>query len=296
MKKISENLENIRKYIHAHQLSSFETENLNRDVIKTHVRLRAGFYKDSDSIARNTFDVERRTQEFFIYFKGYLWQADTWAKIFNATQLQKKSIVIDVCPGWSPKIELGLYKAKYRGSVIIFDQNKNIFQYLRDLLLLFPIQFSMKHVVRDLFTQNVPKGNIVVANHCIDDLLLDYYAKKNDLLLSDIYSSEAVFQFTVKSIIKDSAIQKEMVQILAERFSAMCLPKTLLFLTHYTSEIEKMMRLAKWTTICSKILKNVVKTLNNNGFDEVSNFYRKELTSIKHSYFKSSSLFVLKKR
>lgn len=166
-----------------------EAQNLARDLAAVEQRLASGEYAETDFVARSVFEVQRRTHEFVTYMRGWHAQGQRWAGLLAA--IAPSDVVIDLCPGWAPKIELALMQMGFRGRVVAVDHSAESLAMLQDFLAVLQPPFSVVPVVEDVMNaQPRARARLVVANHVFDDLLMDRWVRARGGSLAEIYDDE----------------------------------------------------------------------------------------------------------
>jgi hypothetical protein len=247
----------------------FEADNLRRDLSVLAARLESGAYKESDFAARNVYDVPRRTREFLRYFAGWNAQAARWGALL-APHISGVREVIDLCPGWAPKIELALARLRFGGRVRMIDKDENAMRELLSFFALLDAPLRAEAIRADVFdTPPASEAELVVANHVVDDVLLDRWAPKMGLDKARIYEEEAALAEAWERILeRRSEIEEELPRELAEALSRHVLRGGVLIVSHYPSNIEQLIGTAEITETFAALFRLLRRALGALGLDE----------------------------
>lgn len=123
-----------------------------------------------------------RTQEFLGYCRGLLLQKNKWANILNSLDFIKEGRVCELCPGMASKCLWGLSKTAFHGEAFIWDASEiavSDLEMLNDFLCL---PFKVNTIKDNLFIGKQDPFDLILANHILDDLILDYLSKGTNSL------------------------------------------------------------------------------------------------------------------
>lgn len=268
------------------KLSTEAKHRLEKDLRAVCQRLEKKEYGTS-GIVENSFDVPDKTKQFFVLLDTYAKIGIAWSNIFKQLSVQSFKEVIDLCPGFTPKVELGLLYAGFKGNVKILDQDLSVMKQLQKNLQLFYPTFSTELLLTDLFKQNKISARFIVGNHIFDDLILNYFGKKLNIDTSRIYRDEEQFLHLWKMILADKQRNKqEIVQILSHTLKQLVAKNGYLCLSQYQSYMERMLGLSEATRYTHNVFVGVKKDLCAHGFKQV-------IISKMQGSFKESEVFVL---
>lgn len=224
-------------------LTEREAQNLARDLTAVEQRLASGEYAETDFVARSVFEVQRRTHEFVTYMRGWHAQGQRWSQLLTALGVPD-DVVIDLCPGWAPKIELALMQAGFRGRVVAIDRSEESLTMLQEFLAVLQPSFTVVPVVEDVM--GAPErpshtARLVVANHVVDDLLVDRWVRARGGSLAAIYDDERLLAEAWRGVLRDApqllpAFPRDAAHALA-RYVA---DGGTLVVSHYSSLIERL--------------------------------------------------------
>lgn len=266
-------------------MTEHELNNVIHDLQEVEDRLHAGHYQHSDYLARNTYDIPRRTEEFLIYMQGYQQVAFTWTKILTPLINKNTKHVLDLCPGWAPKIELALHHLGFSGTVHLWDVDTTSTKRVMDYMDLFKPNYKLSQIKTDLFTStsNI-KSDVIVANHIIDDLLLHEYCKQNQSELSILYGSETEMFAAVTKIINTKKFQREIINKLVKVIEKNLADGGFIIISQYAGLFEKANKLDTWVLLCKEIMKLTRDELVSKG-------YQNSIDTISNSLFESSDMY-----
>jgi len=76
----------------------------------------------------------------------------------------------------------------------VIDKDSNSIEQIGKFRNLFDYKFSINPIQCDIFSSELNNYKFVIANHVIDDLLLDYYGKVSGEDISSIYKEEIILK------------------------------------------------------------------------------------------------------
>ncbi len=212
----------------------------------------------------------------------YQYCAETWREIFLSFNLQKIRSIIDLCPGWSPKIELALLQTKFDGTIIAIDKSQEALDCFHTLIDPFPKKFQVR-VVKANILDNSPnfdrKTDMVVANHIFDDLLIDYFLGKQGKTNINVFQDRKYFEEIWEDILKEKNIEEIIFDKLKDLFLQLVNKNGYFIVAQYFGYQEKLYNLEKAYYLCRKIMKRVV-----------SEFTRKEISYLRPMLIKNAFL------
>ncbi len=237
--------------------------NLERDLSAVLRRLHAGEYARTDFVERNVFDVPRRTREFFSYMEGYLRLAGRWIEALDGFPISELDDVVDLCPGWAPKIELALLRTGFRGTVVVVDTDARALAALSSLIAGFAPPFTMAAECADFFAPPARRFRCAVANHVVDDLILSRFAPEPS---SSLYEDEgALVAAWLKIAERADEVVAGFPAELAEAFSRWVAPDGWLLLSHYDSFVDELLG-SPVRALVDQVFRATVSALVERGF------------------------------
>ena len=250
------------------KLSLIEKENVARDLALILSFIDSGEYQSTELFNRNRFDTQKRTYEFFSYIKGYFQQATQWHEFIKQMPLETMSSILDIGPGFSPKVELALKLAGFKGHLTVLDKSDSALIGLQDFLQMVDIPFELKVICDDLFAVKNIQFNLVTANHLFDDLLMDAYCTLKQLPLKCLYESEALVLGITNEIAQtfDTTL---LIHKLALTLGELVCEHGFLLLRHYQGLTEKALAMNNWYAFVTLFFENVIDELQRNGFSMI---------------------------
>lgn len=277
-------------------LDSGAADNLNHDLDFLLQRLRAGAFAETDFAGRNLFDIPRRTREFFRYFFGYYAQAQTWAAILAECNLSQAERVIDLCPGWAPKIEWALQKLGYTGEVVIYDKSASALENVGAFMELFSPAYTLRRVQGDLQDEHKPVASVVVANHVIDDVLLSHFADLWGYDQNTLYESEKTYAELALRIAAAEPERKNFQEKLFSELMSFVAPGGIFIATHYPSLTEEFLGLTSWTKTCADMLLALRAHFVEAGFVDFTHDLAKCVDRLASPYFSAQQFVALRRK
>lgn len=242
--------------------SEWERNNFLKDLEVICDRFEKGYYLETDFQQRNQFDAPRRTAEFFNYFFGYHEQAKKWSEILKCLPLDRIESVLDICPGWSPKIEWALSDLNFEGKVYLLDLSSEALRRLERLLKIYQVKYSWEFLLEDFFSVDMPPVDLLVANHAFDDLVLEQYCRRSGILLESLYESEALIRkATENAILGKHFCKDEFCAKVVARIDNLVKCERYVACMHYQGLTERALELADWTSFIFELMENVYSRL-----------------------------------
>ncbi len=249
------------------QRGPVELDNLAVDLRAVERRLESGQYQESDFAARNIFDVARRTREYLTYLQGWQRQAVQWAELLRAADPEPTD-VLDLCPGPAPKVELALCRLGFRGRMRVLDKDEPSLVALANFMTLFSPSFSIEGVRGDVF-DDPPRAQspLVVANHAIDDLVLDLWSTRSGASTLDLYEDETKLSEAWRALLSESrAVLRSMPETIAAALGRHVTPNGKLVLVQYPSHHEGLLGVEGVGALFLEVFDRVLESLREKEF------------------------------
>jgi hypothetical protein len=202
---------------------------------------------------------------------------------------------MDLCSGWAPKITLALFYSDYDGEAILFDQDKKSMTLLRNFMRLFNPKFSLKSYHEDFFNYQGLWFDFVIANHVIDDLILEYYCRTHAIPSKNIYKQEWMVVSLWGKIIKEEGFFEEIVTVFTKQFSNLINSGGLLCFAQYKSMIEWLLSLDTSVEYNIQIMREVSRRLEHTGNFSFLNEVPKKAFRNKKTAFSPDECIILKR-
>ena len=192
----------------------------------------------------------------FMYFQSHL------KTLFEA---DSDLNILDIGPGFSPKIELALKLLGYKEKLTVLDKSPTALSGLRDFLYMIDFSYELNTICDDLFAVKNLYFNLVTANHLFDDLLIDAYCSLKQISPEYLYESEkglieATFEISqtydmTSLICRTSCVLSQLVE-----------ENGFLLLRHYQGLTEKALGLNSWFEFVNLFFINVIDELQRGEF------------------------------
>jgi len=250
---------------YSEKLSHVEKENVAKDLSLILNFIDSGEYQSTELFHRNRFDTQKRTYEFFSYIKGYVQQATQWYEFLQHLPLAPQSSILDIGPGYSPKVELALKFVGFKGKLTVLDKSASALIGLQDFLGMVDFPFELNVICDDLFAVKNVHFNLVTANHLFDDLLMDAYCTLEQIPLQSVYESETSMIDVTSKITQTfdtTSLSHKIVLTLGELVQE----NGFLLLRHYQGLTEKALELTTWYAFVTLFFENVVEQFRRRGF------------------------------
>jgi len=287
-------LNTIQTFLRKKRVSSIEKKRLLEDLETIYARLSKREYKIG-GFSTNKFDVPDKTLEVFINIDYYGKIGRTWARIFQELSVSRFKTIADVCPGYTPKVELGLYYAGFRGSVEVIDADKQSLERLTTFVSVFRPEFKLRVSRKNIFTPSTVSYDAVTANHVLDDVILWHFARKLGMTLDAIYRSEQTYIRVWKQILSDKEKNiREITPLLVRSFDSLVRNGGYLCLAHYSSYTDRMLNQRKAYYFTQTVFHRVTDELVALGYVHKKELVTRALSTYR-GQFTERQCVVLKK-
>lgn len=237
--------------------SDLERRRAYRDLTLVCERLRTGVYGSSDPLD-NSFHIPNRNAEIawdlrYLHSLGVCWEA-----LLRGAGVTAEARALSVCSGSRPKAELGLAFAGFSGTLTCLNRNARELKELATFLQLFGVRWPLTLCSGDLFAPPTEPFPLVLANHIIDDLCYDQFARAVDLTPDEIYADErsaALFWERVHP----TEVVDEISSRLAAALVAWCKPGGTIILVQYQSPFEELLGLRGCRQLCRAVQNALAK-------------------------------------
>jgi hypothetical protein len=244
-----------------------EATRLRADLARVQLRVRSGQYKIA-SFNANRLNAPERARDLLSEVGFYSDVGRRWCELFSGIGLSTDAVVVDLCPGMAPKVELGLYYWGFKGTLIAVDKDADALRNLSAFLNLFQPRFEVQLEKVDIFSTEQFGGapDLVVGNHILDDIIVDRYALRYGFDPFQLYlSEEACISFWERVLEDERKIMPEVSTGIAECFLR-CFPApTKLLLAQYPSYVERSILGREVSDFNKRLLRKIVSHLTVQG-------------------------------
>jgi hypothetical protein len=263
-------LYHIQEILKTKKISDSANKRLFRDFETIYKRLEKDEYETS-GIVENIFDIPDKTQQLYKLLETYTQIAKDWSLVLNKIPIYKYKEIVDICPGFAPKVEIGLCYLNYKGKVLLLDNNLKSTKRLIKFIELFNPQFEMSSYSQDIFSLHKEQFSFIIGNHIIDDLILSYFAQKSGTLLINLYEKERELITMWNKILENEEYNFEKItRKLSQIFLSLIRKNGYLCLSIYKSYVERMLDLEKSYKFTRKVFYKLIDILTSNGFTKIS--------------------------
>jgi hypothetical protein len=233
----------------------------------------------------------------------YQYAIETWQKIFGEIDFSKINSIVDLCPGWAPKIEIALLRTNFSGRLIAIDKSKENTDCFNKLFAPFESKFKVTTLNIDLFkrmnklTNLERSSDLVIANHIIDDLIMDIFFRKNNF-----FKKEEVFENPKRmKNIWDEILKHEEIFNEAKDKIKKIIDKTVnldgyFLMTQYLGYQENLYGLKGVCIKCKSIAEEIKNDLIFKGnYKEERNKISKAFENFDNPYFQKNDIWMIRK-
>lgn len=248
------------------RLTNIEKKRLASDLDVIYERLLKKEYTRT-GFSNNKFDVPDRTHEFYVNLNFYCQLGKDWAQLLKQININNYSEILDLCPGFMPKVELGLFYLEYKGTLIGIDKNQQSLIMLDKFMQLFNPKYKFIKKKWDLYKNFKNKYPVVMANHMIDDLVIDYFATKFNLDIKDIYKNESSLVKFWNLVLENKTQNiEEVANKIAPIFDRLVEANGYLILTQYKSYFDKILNMNKAFYFNRILFRKIIKSLESKNY------------------------------
>jgi hypothetical protein len=207
-----------------------------------------------------------------IHLDYYLTASEQWAAVLAHFQLTEQSTVVEISPGWAPKIPLALYRQGFAGKYIGYDLSREALAQLQQFMEMIPAKFTAEYQCGDVLQSPLPPADMLVMNHVIDDLLLGRYGQLKS------YESVAELQKSWQALAQlPLATFQPLVKQLATNITNSLHQNGQLLLHQYPGYIETLHHLPAAWELTRVVTQQLVQTLLDN---HQADWHRVDLSSL----------------
>lgn len=199
---------------------------------------------------------------FPIRFDYYLKTAETWQEILTPYILPDTKQITELCCGWAPKVFLGAVRAGFTGTYTAIDKSRDHTDLFRHLASYIPYPGKLKTKTLDILSSPIPKSDIIVMNHGIDDLLLSDFASDQHLDMLTFFHAPESLEGVWNAIAEKTNVE-EWSDRLYRLFSQSMKIDSLACIYQYAGYQEKLYRTSTSFVLTSLILKTLCDTIRN---------------------------------
>lgn len=291
---IKRNITKIEGFLTNNKISSIEKKRLWDDLEVVHERLSKWEYRMMDYSLKNKFNVPERTREFFLYLESYCLTWETWAKILNKLKVNSYNEVVDLCSWWAPKITLALFYSEYKWKMILFDKNKKSMSLLKKFMRLFNPKYEFENIEADILSYTWRQFPFIIANHVIDDLVLDLYCNKHGISTKTIYEKEWTVKALWDKIEEDKWFYVEMRDSLSDIFDKLLRNNWIICFAQYCSMMEWLLNLDNSVRYSKKMMYEIADKLNKSWYETLGEIPKKALSRFKWAFLPEECLILMK--
>lgn len=194
-----------------------------------------------------------------------------WARLLAPLGLERAGRAIDLGPGWAPKVELGLYYGGFKGHAVLINQDGNALETLGRFLRIFDLKYSLSTDQADLLSWQGEPGDLVLANHLLDDLLIDDHCRRTGADAGGLYARESAFREAWEQILRQPpGRERALVEALADAVARMTRPGGHAVFVQYPSYAERTLSLVDAVESGQRMLRGLGAALERRGFDDLS--------------------------
>lgn len=203
------------------------------------------------------------SQQLPMRFDYYLKAGVAWAHLLQPF-LSPDTTLVELCPGWSPKIILGCVLDGYMGKYLAVDMSETSLNRLEHFYDRIETSFTFSSQIKDILKDELPAADIVTMNHVLDDVLLQVF----DQTSYDIEELRIFWKKMAAAPELDSKVE-ELSQNLASRVTQSLHPGGKLIIHQYPSYQEQLHDIPEAWTICQKFMETFIKVCVKKNFTQL---------------------------
>ncbi len=233
-------------------------ENLLKDLESIIIALDLDIYR-RHVLTEQLRRLGKTNQEFINLIYYYQEGGKYWKKIFDLIAIKDKKTILDLLPGWAPKIAYGLIMSKYKGEYFALDKNKKFLSDLKTSAEFLLPKFKITKLHQNfLRSDSGLKADVVIANHIIDDLIMNIFFQDSE----DIYKNETIYNKNWQWVLNNkNECETRLISELISKIDSFVADGGFLILNQYEGCIEKMFQQKKGAQFCIKLMHNLKEQL-----------------------------------
>lgn len=295
-------LQRLSRLISALDLEPRELQRVERELLTVEKRLASRDYR-IHSYCQNVHNVAERTHDVYSEVAFYCSLGNAWAELLSAAEVPADGRVLDLCPGFVPKVELGLFYQNFAGRVVLLNKDSAALQQLRDFLALFRPRFDVECFHVDIFDQTSidellnQQFHCVTANHIFDDLLLDDFCQREEIEPQRLYEEEGFIISVWRRLIRQGLLHFDSVLgKLARSIECHVAVGGSFIATQYPSYMERALGLQHASEFCRQFFEALVARLEMSGFEKSAGWEMPEAGEQARQTFGERGYLVLRRR
>lgn len=215
--------------------SDLERRRCLRELEIVHRRLVSREYVQSNFLERALLTLPDRTDEIFKELLFFWSVGEVWKELFHAVKLPPSARILDIGCGFFPKAEVGLYYCGFQGAVSLLDVCPQALAHAVKFLKFFQVDFRTRRLACSVWDLPAVRFDFIIANHVLDDLLLDAAARSGRVPLAEAYRSERVFSQLWSGIVQDPVAGAALMDRLADVVLSRLNPRGVVLFVDYPS-------------------------------------------------------------
>jgi hypothetical protein len=206
--------------------------------------------------------------------------ARCWTPALQALGVERAASVLDLCPGFAPKLELALHYAGCEGRVLLVDKERATLDELLTLISAFGVRFSAEPRVLDVERERPPRAPFIAANHVLDDIAMNRGASLLGVALRAVYEREELLRALWSRVLAEgSAVQAYVLESIVSLFDECLEPDRVFVYAQYPSDAERMLGPADVTAFNARLASDVLAALVARGHENATLAARSRMPS-----------------
>ncbi len=218
-----------------YRFNSLEVERFVGDIGLAVRRLISLEYQQSTFRARNTLRIPDRTEELFSDLAFYWSVGQIWWSLAQALHISPTARIAEIGCGHVPKVAIGLHYLGFAGKVDLVDNDAIALERASRFLELIGARYPVGIVRATLFDERVRGYDVILANHLLDDLILNHFCALHGVDATNVYDREDRYMNVWKEIVATPNLVGEFVSVLAETLIEKVQPGGVVLLLDYSS-------------------------------------------------------------
>jgi len=259
-------LASLQASLNSGRYSSKEVARLSADISTSRRRLLSREYRQTSFKPRNQLTIPDRTEEFYMDLRFFWSIGKVWERLLRRMKLGARSRILDIGPGFFPKVEIGLCYLGFEGSVDLLDVDPMASPYATMFLDFFAKPFSTSSITGAVSGLKPSVYDLITANHFLDDFLLSHYCLRSGIRLHDAYGSEQIFKSAWRHIMHDHRAVDDQLGELIDALHRVSVRGTNVVLVDYPSFSHKALGLTSISTFVHGVGQRLSRSLCARGF------------------------------
>lgn len=261
-----------------YRFNQLEVERFVEDIGLAARRLISREYQQSTFRPRNTLRIPDRTEELFSDLAFYWSIGQIWRSLAEAVRISPTARIAEIGCGHVPKVAIGLHYLGIAGKVDLVDNDAIALDRASRFLELIGVRYPVGLVRATLFDEMVKGYDVILANHLLDDLILNHFCALRGVDVAKLYEEENRYIDVWEKIVATPHLLGDFVPVLAETLIAKVQPGGVVLLLDYPSFSHRALGLTDVIDLVRQVTRLLRHALRTRGAEVVTDLPATSIT------------------